>query len=284
MAFYNFRAAPIPVPPVQYDQQYHTQLMRMLQIYFSQLDSSLLGLAKPLGGSALNNPSGLGYSTSTQPIRAANTPYHVFFEHTYFGNGVSFSDCNTAVFTGGIAGTTLTVSAVTSGTIYVGMDISGTGVTAGTRIVSDGTGTGGTGTYVVSVSQTTASTPITGILPSRITAERAGIYNLQFSGQLESTNSSAKDVQLWIRRDDIDIGYSSHTYTISGSGTKLSISWNFNIDLTDGGYIEMVWAADDANVTLAAVTPSSPYPGTSSVVVAVNFISNAEVIKIAPTP
>ncbi|NDF55888.1 MAG: hypothetical protein EB145_17160, partial [Proteobacteria bacterium] len=57
-------------------------------------------------------------------------------------------------FTGTIALTTLTVSAVTSGTIAVGQTIAGTGVTTNTVITALGTGTGGTGTYTVSPSQT----------------------------------------------------------------------------------------------------------------------------------
>jgi hypothetical protein len=65
-----------------------------------------------------------------------------------------------AVVTGSIAATTLTVSAVTNGTLAVGQTISGTGVTAGTTITALGTGTGGTGTYTVSASQTVSSTTI----------------------------------------------------------------------------------------------------------------------------
>lgn len=63
--------------------------------------------------------------------------------------------------TGSISGTTLTVSAVTSGVIYIGAVIVGTGVTVGTTIAAFGTGTGGAGTYTVSVSQTVSSTTIT---------------------------------------------------------------------------------------------------------------------------
>lgn len=64
--------------------------------------------------------------------------------------------------TGEIAGTTLTITVATSGALYVGSLITGTGVTAGTTISSFGTGTGGTGTYTVSTSQTVSSTAITG--------------------------------------------------------------------------------------------------------------------------
>ena len=57
-------------------------------------------------------------------------------------------------------GTTLNVSAVTSGTLSVGSVITGTGVTSGTTILSFGTGTGGVGTYTVNTTQLVAPTTI----------------------------------------------------------------------------------------------------------------------------
>jgi len=55
----------------------------------------------------------------------------------------------------------LTVTVVGSGSLAVGNVLSGSGVTAGTFITGFGTGTGGTGTYYVSASQTASSTAIT---------------------------------------------------------------------------------------------------------------------------
>lgn len=66
-----------------------------------------------------------------------------------------------AVVTGSIAGTTLTVSAVTSGVLAIGQVLTGTGITAGTKITGFLTGAGGTGTYTVDVTQTVASESIT---------------------------------------------------------------------------------------------------------------------------
>jgi len=68
---------------------------------------------------------------------------------------------NPAEFTASIVGTTMTVTAVASGTIKVGIRILGTGVTVNTTITALGTGTGGVGTYTVSASQTVSSTTIT---------------------------------------------------------------------------------------------------------------------------
>jgi hypothetical protein len=66
-----------------------------------------------------------------------------------------------AVVTGSISNQTMTVTAVTSGTIYQGMTITGMGVPAGT-IVTAGTAGGGIGTYTVNMKQTVPSTKLTG--------------------------------------------------------------------------------------------------------------------------
>lgn len=71
---------------------------------------------------------------------------------------------NSASFTGVIAATTLTASSVT-GEIDVGGKLAGVGVTAGTYIISQLTGTpGGAGTYQVSASQTVGSEAMTSTL------------------------------------------------------------------------------------------------------------------------
>ena len=69
-------------------------------------------------------------------------------------NEVASVDC---AFTGSITGTTMTVTNVQFGTIAIGSPIYGTGVTTGTTITAFETGTGGTGTYTVSATQTVAS-------------------------------------------------------------------------------------------------------------------------------
>ena len=63
-----------------------------------------------------------------------------------------------ASFTGSITAKNMNVSAVASGVIVPGQTVAGTGVTAGTTVVSQTSGTtGGIGVYVVSTSQTVAS-------------------------------------------------------------------------------------------------------------------------------
>jgi len=119
---------------------------------------------------------------------------------------------------------------------------------------------------------------------SKIEVGVDGVYNFQLSAQLKSTNSSGKDVQIWIKRNNITIGYSSHRYTVEGSDNHMNVSWNFDIDLAAGEYIEMQWGADDTNVTLEAIPASAPYPATASVVMAVNYAARLPDPRPTPPP
>jgi hypothetical protein len=107
-----------------------------------------------------------------------------------------------AIVTGAISGTTLTVSAVTSGTLRIGQTIDGTGVTDGTIIKAFGTGSGGVGTYTVSASQTVSSTTIYAmnwtVLPANDGAFQGG-------GTVDITDNyfvyNKPDSQLWAASD-----------------------------------------------------------------------------------
>lgn len=79
--------------------------------------------------------------------------------------GTAAIAASTFSVTGSIAGDILTVSAVGSGTVVPGATISGTGITTGTQIASQISGTtGGVGTYALTVAQqkNVASTTVSG--------------------------------------------------------------------------------------------------------------------------
>lgn len=66
---------------------------------------------------------------------------------------------------------TLTITAVTSGTVYVGMPVTGADIAPGTTITAFGTGTGGAGTYTMSAPATATAGPevITGQTAATVT-------------------------------------------------------------------------------------------------------------------
>ena len=132
------------------------------------------------------------------------------------------------------------------------------------------------------VSYLTNSVRVDSTNQSRVYCDTGGIYNFQMSAQLTSNSASSKQVWIWISRDGTDIGYSTHQYTISGSDSHQEVSWNFNIDMQAGQYLELKWATSDTGAFFESVAPTSPHPGIPSAVLAVNFI--APLPATLPTP
>ena len=221
------------------------------------------------GTPSWKNPKyGSFYDTTSQVLNLTNTAYPININTTDLSNGVSVLT-TAAVVTGDITTTTLNVTAVTSGTLDIGQTISGTGVTAGTRIVAFGTGSGGTGTYTVDVSQTVASTTISATKSSRVQVTAAGVYNYQFSAQLDNTSGGDHLVYIWIRKNGTDVADSASQVRLKGNDAELVAAWNWLVNLAANDYIELMWSVDDTGVQLLAVTAASPVPGIPSIILTV---------------
>lgn len=271
--------------PTAYDRGYVDQTNGVLRTFFTRLLNSLAALFGPRGGKYLNTPYGSFQDSTDQTDGSTAVAYFFRFDTTDFSNGVSLVS-RTATFTGSIATTTLTVSAISAGTIYPSMQISGTGVTAGTRIVEQLTGTtGGTGTYRVSVSQTVSSTTITGDLPSKIEVSQAGIYNVQFSAQFVNTTNDVQEIDIWFRKNGTNVAGSNSQFGIkarksTGSASRLIAAMNFYLEMTENDYFEMMWRVSDSGVSMeqfpavsaSGTTPA--IPATPSIILTVSFVSN----------
>ena len=123
---------------------------------------SIANDAAPLGGAVTyqcyvaGNQSAGFISTLSIGGTAISGTWSVLDTSPY-GTVFTIAGGNDAGFTATISTTVMTVSAVSWGTLAVGAYVTGTGVTAGTKITSLGTGTGTTGTYNLSTSSTVST-------------------------------------------------------------------------------------------------------------------------------
>ena len=120
------------------------------------------------------------------------------------------------------------------------------------------------------------------IASSKITVANAGIYNLQFSAQLQNTDNQIQDISIWLKQNGTDIPGSTGLVSIparksasAGEEAHEIIGWNYYISMTAGQYVEIYWSATLASVTIqnyaAGVTPTRP--STQSVVATLSFVS-----------
>ena len=162
------------------------------------------------------------------------------------------------VFTGSISGTTLTVSAVTNGVLTVGSAISGTGITAGTKITAYGSGTGGAGTYTVDISQTVASTTITSGDTFKI-ALYLSTASLDSSTTVYSSSNESSGP-----------GYTAGGGTLTNLGTSLSgatafLSWdNYTwTSATISAYGALIYNTSKNNAAVAVLSFGATYSSTN---------------------
>ena len=121
-----------------------------------------------------------------------------------------------------------------------------------------------------------------GGLASRFTVANAGIYNFQWSGQFQNTDSAVHDASIWVRKNGVDVVGSSGLISVPsrhGSVDGHTIAgWNFLFSLAANDYIELWWEADDVAISIqaySAVTtpPAAVRPSTSSLVATMTFVS-----------
>lgn len=93
MAMQKFRASPLPNAPQEYSPQHMAQLIRIVELYFSQLDSQTPLQADNFvgGGYGLQVPSGVLVSTADQPSAGVTAENLVLYSSLLTGEGVEVS-------------------------------------------------------------------------------------------------------------------------------------------------------------------------------------------------
>ena len=115
---------------------------------------------------------------------------------------------------------------------------------------------------------------------SKITVEYAGIYNLQFSVQVQNAGNAPYDIFIWLKQNGTDI---------TGSTGKVGLparknpgdpfhdikGWNYFLNMNAGDYVQIYWSTTNVDVTIqtyaASGTPTKP--STASVVATLSFVS-----------
>lgn len=123
----------LALAPEMYQRGYVEQLNNILRLYFNRLNDNVNYLTGTNGGQYIQFPTGSFYDTTNQYDGSTTIPYAMRLNSTSLSNGI-YIDPRTVSLTGSIATTTLTVTAITSGRLYPGQILSGTGVTVGTYV------------------------------------------------------------------------------------------------------------------------------------------------------
>ncbi len=108
-----------------------------------------------------------------------------------------------------------------------------------------------------------------------IKLEFGGIYNIQFSLQVEKTDAGEDDIEIWLKKNGVNVDDSTTLVTLNGNNAKAVAAWNFFVDADAGDYFQLAWHSNDLNIRiLSRPAQSNPTrPAIPSIILTVNKIS-----------
>ena len=105
-----------------------------------------------------------------------------------------------------------------------------------------------------------------------IKVANAGVYNIQFSAQVDKTDSGTDEIWIWLRKNGTNISDSATSLQLVGNGSHYVAAWNFFVNAAANDYFQLMWYSSDANVRLHAETAFGVVPGIPSLIVTANRV------------
>jgi hypothetical protein len=112
---------------------------------------------------------------------------------------------------------------------------------------------------------------------SKISVDRDGLYAVQLSIHIHNDDNQAHLFELWGKKNNVDIPSSRFIYSVPSShgnnpGTLIP-SQNFWLALSAGDYVQIMWAVDNADVTISYHEAEASKPVSPSLLLTVKEIA-----------
>lgn len=139
------------------------------------------------------------------------------------------------------------------------------------------TQTDGSGAVPMAFNAEALSRGVTLAEGSKIYVDRTAIYEFTLSVHIHNTDSQAHSFELWGRVNGVDIPNSRFIYSVPSShgGTPGALipSQNFWPSLSAGDYVQIMWATNDTNVTIAYHAAEAGKPVSPSLLLTVKELT-----------
>jgi len=104
---------------------------------------------------------------------------------------------------------------------------------------------------------------------SRVYLRSAGVFNIQFSAQLDSTSVGNHLVYIWLRVNGTDVPSSASKVRLQGLTAETIAAWNFVYNFKSDDYFELMWSVSNTAVRILAEPAAGVVPAIPSIILTV---------------
>ena len=94
--------------------------------------------------------------------------------------------------------------------------------------------------------------------PTRIKSLYKGVYNIQFSAQINKNDAGNDSIDIWLVKNDLNVNDTNTRLILSGNTNQSPIvaSWNFIVSMESNDYVQLAWSSQDTQIYLAYIIPT----------------------------
>jgi hypothetical protein len=104
---------------------------------------------------------------------------------------------------------------------------------------------------------------------SHIVIANSGIYNIQFSLQIDKSQGSLAHVYIWLKKNGVDVPNSAGEIAVQGTAAEAIAAWNYVVSASANDYYELMWSSTDIHVEIKARNASGVVPAIPSIILTV---------------
>lgn len=104
---------------------------------------------------------------------------------------------------------------------------------------------------------------------SRVYVRSAGVFNIQFSAQLDNTSGGTHFAYIWLRVNGVDVPSSAGKIRLQGNNSETIAAWNYVYKFKANDYFELMWAVSDTAIVILAESASGVVPAIPSIILTV---------------
>ena len=138
-----------------------------------------------------------------------------------------------------------------------------------------------TDAYPITLNSTSFENGVAVENSSEITFTNEGVYNIQFSLQLANTDNATQDIDVWFRKNGVDIANSNSRFGLAPRKSALEpyhvvASLNFVDSFQAGDYVQLYWCTSNVLAYIEAYTAGTTptRPAIPSVILTATFVSS----------